>query len=199
MPANGPIDTLIKRISALPGLGPRSARRIVYTLLTRRRDLLEGLIAALQDAAQNVGTCGTCGNLDTHNPCRLCSDTTREDDTLCIVATLSDLAAIERARIFKGRYIVLGGTLSALDGIGPDKLNIGLLESRLHNDPPQEIVLALNATVEGQATAHYILDLLQSHQGIKISRLGQGVPFGSELDYLDEGTIAAALSSRAMY
>ena len=194
-----PIETLIKRFGALPGLGPRSARRIVFHLLAKKTGTLEALALALEDAASKIKNCSLCGNLDTQDPCAICSDPARDSRLLCIVATLSDLAAIERARIFHGRYLILGGIMSALDGVTPDDLNIDLLRRRLATEPPQEIVLALNATVEGQATAHYILDILDNYKTIAVSRLGQGVPFGSELDYLDDSTISAALSARTRY
>ena len=187
------LDTLIQLLTKLPGLGPRSARRAALHLVRRRESLLEPLAAALAKTAEAVRPCPICSNLDTIQPCAICRDPQRDERAICVVEDLADLWALERTGAFRGRYHVLGGTLSALDGIGPEELNIARLVSRL--DPDTELILALNATVDGQATAHYIADRA-SATGAKISRLAQGVPIGGELDYLDEGTLTAALKAR---
>jgi recombination protein RecR len=187
------LDTLIQLLAKLPGLGPRSARRAALYLLKRRETLLEPLAAALAKAAAAIRPCSVCGNLDTLEPCTICRDPERDATTICVVEDLADLWALERTGAFVGRYHVLGGTLSALDGIGPEELNIERLLARVR--PGQELILALNATVEGQTTAHYLVDRLAG-RGIKISRLAQGVPIGGELDYLDDGTLTAALKAR---
>jgi recombination protein RecR len=187
------LDTLIQLLAKLPGLGPRSARRAALYLLKRREILLEPLAAALAKAAAAIRPCSVCGNLDTLEPCAICRDPERDATTICVVEDLADLWALERTGAFAGRYHVLGGTLSALDGIGPEELNIERLLARVR--PGQELVLALNATVEGQTTAHYLVDRLAGRD-IKVSRLAQGVPIGGELDYLDDGTLTAALKAR---
>ena len=186
------LDTLIQLLAKLPGLGPRSARRAALHLVKRRESLMEPLAAAMTRAAAAIRTCPVCGNLDVVEPCAICRDPER-DDALCVVEDLADLWALERTGAFHGRYHVLGGTLSALDGVGPEDLGIDRLIARLH--PGQEVILALNATVEGQTTAHYIADRVIG-SGVKLSRLAQGVPIGGELDYLDEGTLVAALKAR---
>jgi recombination protein RecR len=187
------LDTLIQLLAKLPGLGPRSARRAALHLIKRRESVLEPLAAAMAKAAEAIRPCPVCGNLDTVEPCSICRDPERDTSAICVVEDLADLWALERTGAFLGRYHVLGGTLSALDGVGPDDLNIDRLLSRLR--PGQELILALNATVEGQATAHYLADRVAG-RGIKISRLAQGVPIGGELDYLDDGTLTAALKAR---
>jgi recombination protein RecR len=187
------LDTLIQLLAKLPGLGPRSARRAALYLIKRREILLEPLAAALAKAATAIRPCSVCGNLDTLEPCTICRDPERDATTICVVEDLADLWALERTGAFAGRYHVLGGTLSALDGIGPEELNIERLLARVR--PGQELVLALNATVEGQTTAHYLVDRLAGRD-IKVSRLAQGVPIGGELDYLDDGTLTAALKAR---
>ena len=187
------LDTLIQLLAKLPGLGPRSARRAALQLIKRRESLLEPLAAALARAAVAIRPCPICGNLDTVEPCAICRDPERDTTTICVVEDLADLWALERTGSFRGRYHVLGGTLSALDGIGPDDLNIERLLARLR--PGQELILALNATVEGQTTAHYLTDRLAGRD-IRITRLAQGVPIGGELDYLDDGTLTAALKAR---
>ena len=187
------LDTLIQLLAKLPGLGPRSARRAALYLLKRREILLEPLAAALAKAAAAIRPCSVCGNLDTLEPCTICRDPERDATTICVVEDLADLWALERTGAFAGRYHVLGGTLSALDGIGPEELNIERLLARVR--PGQELVLALNATVEGQTTAHYLVDRLAGRD-IKVSRLAHGVPIGGELDYLDDGTLTAALKAR---
>jgi recombination protein RecR len=187
------LDTLIQLLAKLPGLGPRSARRAALYLIKRREILLEPLAAALAKAAAAIRPCSVCGNLDTLEPCTICRDPERDATMICVVEDLADLWALERTGAFRGRYHVLGGTLSALDGIGPEELNIERLLARVR--PGQELVLALNATVEGQTTAHYLADRLAGRD-IKVSRLAQGVPIGGELDYLDDGTLTAALKAR---
>jgi recombination protein RecR len=187
------LDALIQLLAKLPGLGPRSARRAALHLIKRRESLLEPLAAALAKAAEAICPCPICGNLDTVGPCTICRDPERDMATICVVEDLADLWALERTGAFRGRYHVLGGTLSALDGIGPDDLNIERLLARLR--PGQELILALNATVEGQTTAHYLADRLTG-KDVRITRLAQGVPIGGELDYLDDGTLTAALKAR---
>jgi recombination protein RecR len=190
------LDNLIQLLAKLPGLGPRSARRAALFLIKRRESLMEPLALALADAARAVKPCSTCGNLDTVDPCALCRDPRRDAGTICVVEDVADLWAIERAHVFKGRYHVLGGTLSALDGIGPGELRIDTLIARVAEVPVREVILAMNATVEGQTTAHYIIDRLAGTDA-QVTRLAHGVPVGGELDYLDEGTLAAGLSARA--
>jgi recombination protein RecR len=187
------LDTLIQLLAKLPGLGPRSARRAALYLLKRRESVLEPLASAMAKAAAAIRPCPECGNLDTVSPCAICRDPERDRKTICVVEDLADLWALERTGAFHGRYHVLGGTLSALDGIGPDDLNIARLIARL--EPGHEVILALNATVEGQTTAHYIADRLAG-AGVTLSRLAHGVPIGGELDYLDDGTLTAALKAR---
>jgi recombination protein RecR len=189
------LDNLIQLLAKLPGLGPRSARRVALFLIKRRESLMEPLSLALADAARAVAPCSVCGNLDTIDPCALCNDPGRDAGLICVVEDVADLWAIERAHIFKGRYHVLGGTLSALDGIGPGELRIDALVRRVADVPVREVILAMNATVEGQTTAHYIIDRLEGSKA-QVTRLAHGVPVGGELDYLDEGTLAAALSAR---
>ncbi len=187
------LDTLIQLLAKLPGLGPRSARRAALQLIKRRESLMMPLAAALAQAADAIRPCPVCGNLDTVEPCAICRDPERDGNTICVVEDLADLWALERTGAFRGRYHVLGGTLSALDGVGPEDLTIDRLVARV--EPGQELILALNATVEGQTTAHYLADRL-AESGVKLSRLAQGVPIGGELDYLDDGTLTAALRAR---
>jgi recombination protein RecR len=187
------LDTLIQLLAKLPGLGPRSARRAALHLIKRRESLLEPLATALAKAAEAIRPCPVCGNLDTVEPCTICRDPERDAAAICVVEDLADLWALERTGAFRGRYHVLGGTLSALDGIGPDDLNVERLLARIR--PGHELILALNATVEGQTTAHYLADLVAGRD-VKVSRLAQGVPIGGELDYLDDGTLTAALKAR---
>jgi recombination protein RecR len=188
------IERLIALLARLPGLGSRSARKAALALLKRRADLLEPLAAALSDAAAKIIECPACGNLDTVTPCTICQDPRRDASLIVVVEEIGDLWALERAGVVAGLYHVLGGHLSPLDGIGPDRLNIGRLIARAA-PPVTEILLALNATVEGQSTAHYLTSQLQG-RGITVTRLAQGVPIGGELDYLDDGTLAAAIKSR---
>jgi recombination protein RecR len=194
----GPLDILIRALAGLPGLGPRSARRIALHLLTAREKTLYPLISALQETERAVRVCGACGNLDTTDPCRICRSESRTKSVLCVVASVADLWAIERTGAYKGLYHCLGGVLSALDGMTPDMLRIQPLIERVRTGPVAEIILALSATVDGQATAHYLTDRLQdAAANVRITRLAHGVPVGGELDYLDDGTIATALKSRA--
>jgi recombination protein RecR len=188
------IERLIQLLAKLPGLGPRSARRAALALLKKRETLLEPLGTAMRDAAQAIKLCETCGNLDTTSPCALCRDPTREARVLCVVEDVADLWALERAGVFRGRYHVLGGALSALDGVTPERLNVASLMKRADGGI-DEIILAVNATVEGQTTAHYLMDAL-APSGVKVTRLAHGVPVGGELDYLDEGTLSAAFRAR---
>lgn len=192
------IERLIQQLARLPGLGPRSARRAALHLVRRRADLMEPLTAALEDALEKIVICSTCGNIDTRDPCTVCADPSRDLSMLIVVENVADLWALERAGVTAGRYHVLGGTLSPLDGVGPDDLNIGKLLARAHDPAVSEVVLALNATVDGQTTAHYITDMLRDAK-VKVTRLAHGVPVGGELDYLDEGTLSAALRSRTPF
>jgi recombination protein RecR len=189
------IERLIQLLAKLPGLGPRSARRAALQLFKKRELLMLPLARALEEAAANIRTCGTCGNLDTSDPCALCSDPRRDPASLCVVADVADLWALERAAAFRGRYHVLGGLLSALDGVGPEQLNITGLQKRIAAGGIKEVILAIAATVDGQTTAHYVADRLES-SGVAITRLAHGVPVGGELDYLDDGTITQALKAR---
>ena len=189
------LDALIQLLAKLPGLGPRSARRAALHLIKRRETLMLPLAEAMQAAAERVKACSICGNLDTEDPCALCRDPRRDPALLCVVEDVADLWAIERAGAFRVRYHVLGGTLSALEGVGPEDLRIDALAARVGKGDVKEVILALNATVEGQTTAHYITDRLAG-TGVAISRLAHGVPVGGELDYLDEGTLSAALAQR---
>ena len=196
MAVTGPeIERLIALLAKLPGLGPRSARRAVLQLIKKKETLLVPLASAMADAADKARVCSSCGNVDTQDPCAICADAGRDPSVLCIVEEVGDLWALERAGAHKGRYHVLGGVLSALNGVGPDDLNIGKLVERLSSRDVHEVVLAMNATVDGQTTAHYITDRI-SGLGIAVSRLAHGVPVGGELDYLDDGTLAAAMKSR---
>jgi recombination protein RecR len=192
------IERLIQLLARLPGLGPRSARRAALHLVRRRADLMEPLAFALDDALRKIVVCSTCGNIDTRDPCSVCVDPTRDRSMLVVVESVADLWALERAGAASGRYHVLGGTLSPLDGVGPDDLNIETLVRRAHEPEVGEVVLALNATVDGQTTAHYVTDLLREAK-VKVTRLAHGVPVGGELDYLDEGTLSAALRSRTPF
>ena len=194
------IERLIELLARLPGLGPRSARRAVLHLMKRREALLEPLAAALDAAARVIRSCSICGNLDSRDPCAICTDERRDASLVCIVEDVADLWAIERSGAFRGRYHVLGGVLSALDGTGPEDLRIASLIDRVRRGDAggvalREAIIATNATVEGQTTAHYIADRLAS-TGIAVTRLAHGVPVGGELDYLDDGTLSAALRAR---
>lgn len=192
---DGPLQHLIKQLSQLPGLGNRSARRIALHLLSKREGLMVPLAQTLLRVAEEIKQCHECGNLDMVQPCGICQDVKRNNDQICVVAGVSDLWAIERTSVYKGQYHVLGGLLSALDGIGPNELNIHALPERIKNSGTQEVILALSATVDGQSTAHYIADRL-AELPVEITHLAHGMPVGGELDYLDDGTITTALRSR---
>lgn len=189
------IERLVQLLARLPGLGPRSARKAALGLLKKRNELLVPLAEALKTAVEKIVECPVCGNLDTVSPCTICQDPRRDPSLIVVVEEVGDLWALERARVVNARYHVLGGHLSPLDGIGPEKLNIGSLVQRAAAPDVSEILLALNATVEGQSTAHYVMEQLAGSD-VTVSRLAQGVPVGGELDYLDEGTLAAAIKSR---
>lgn len=192
------IERLIQLLAKVPGLGPRSARRAALHLIKKKEQLLGPLASAMAEAVDKVRVCSTCGNVDTSDPCTVCADPRRDNATLIVVEDVSDLWALERAAAISARYHVLGGTLSPLDGVGPDDLNIGSLVSRVAEGGVAEVILAVNATVEGQTTAHYITDQLAGLD-VRVTRLAHGVPVGGELDYLDEGTLAAALRSRTAF
>jgi recombination protein RecR len=193
MAAGPEIEQLIQLLARLPGLGPRSARRAVLQIIKKKEQLMIPLTAALERAVEAVRVCEVCGNVDTRSPCGICADPRRSNGILIVVEDVADLWALERAGVGAVKYHVLGGVLSPLDGIGPDDLSIDALWARAHEF--NEIVLAVNATVEGQTTAHYITDRLHE-SGVKITRLAHGVPIGGELDYLDEGTLSQALKAR---
>lgn len=186
---------LIDLIAKLPGLGPRSARRVALHLLKRNDTLLKPLAEALAEAGAKIQKCQVCGNFDTVQPCAVCQMPGRDDGIICVVEDVPDLWALERGDAFRGRYHVLGGALSAIDGIGPEDLGIASLMARVEAGGVREVILALNATVDGQTTAHYVADLLAG-KGVDVTRLAHGVPVGGELDHLDDGTLAAALRSR---
>ncbi|MCC6597813.1 MAG: recombination protein RecR [Alphaproteobacteria bacterium] len=192
---DGPLHHLIKALSSLPGLGNRSARRIALHMLGRRESLMLPLARLLERAAAEIKACYICGNLDVLEPCSLCQDGQRAQNQICVVAQIGDLWAIERTGAYKGLYHVLGGLLSALDGIGPEQLGIEGLVLRTRSPDIQEVILALSATVDGQSTAHYVADRIM-RTGLEITHLAHGVPVGGELDYLDDGTITTALRSR---
>ncbi len=189
------LDQLIQYLSKLPGFGPRSARRAVLQLVKKKDILMRPLANSLAEVAEHVSPCSLCGNLDTNDPCHICSSEKRDRKIICVVQDVSDLWALERSGSFQGLYHVIGGTLSALDGIGPDDLNIASLLQRASDDNVTEVIIATNATVDGQTTAHYITERLQK-SNVKTTRLAHGVPVGGELDYLDDGTLTAALHSR---
>jgi recombination protein RecR len=197
MPASaGPeIERLIALLSKLPGLGPRSARRAALALLKRRDQLLTPLSEALSEAAARVTTCQVCGALDTRNPCAVCGDPERDASLICVVEEVGALWAMERGGAFRGRYHVLGGLLSALDGVGPEALRISPLAARAREEAVREVILALPATVDGQTTAHYVAERLAG-TGVAVTMLARGVPVGGDLDWLDDGTIAQALRAR---
>ena len=192
------IERLIQLLAKVPGLGPRSARRAALHMIKKKEQLMAPLASAMTEAVDKVRVCSTCGNVDTADPCTVCTDPRRDGATLIVVEDVADLWALERAGAMNARYHVLGGTLSPLDGIGPDQLNIKQLIERVAGGEIKELILAVNATVEGQTTAHYLTDQLEGFD-IKITRLAHGVPVGGELDYLDEGTLAAALKSRTAF
>jgi recombination protein RecR len=189
------IERLIQLLARLPGLGPRSARRAALDLLKRRETVLKPLAEALTVAADKIVTCRICGNLDTVDPCAICADPKRDPASICVVEEVADLWAIERSAAFRGRYHVLGGVLSALDGVGPEDLSIARLVERAASSDVKEVILAMNATVDGQTTAHYVTDRLAG-TNVQVTRLAHGLPVGGELDYLDDGTLTAALRAR---
>jgi len=189
------IQRLIQLLARLPGLGPRSARRAALHLIRKRDELLGPLTDAMQVARERIVTCTACGNVDTCDPCTVCRDERRDPHVLVVVETVADLWALERAAAIRARYHVLGGTLSPLDGVGPKDLNLSSLVDRVQGSEVREVILAVNATVDGQTTAHYVTDLL-SAQNVRVTRLAHGVPVGGELDYLDDGTLAAAIRQR---
>ncbi|MGX7925498.1 recombination mediator RecR [Tsuneonella sp. HG094] len=193
--ASQEIETLAGALARLPGLGPRSARRAVLWLVKRRETALRQLVEALSEVQDRLVECTTCGNVDTTNPCGICADPRRDQRALCVVEDVADLWALDRAKLFTGRYHVLGGRLSALDGVGPEDLSIGPLIERVAKGGVDEVVLAMNATLEGQTTAHYIAERLEGFP-VRITQLAHGLPVGGELDYLDEGTLAQALRAR---
>lgn len=191
------IEALIEMMAKLPGLGPRSARRVVLRLIKKRGQVMVPLAETMARVADTARECVNCGNIGTDDVCDICTSETRATGELCVVEDVADLWAMERAQVFKGRYHVLGGTLSALDGIGPDELRLPKMLERIKSEDIEEVILALNATVDGQTTAHYIAD--QLGEGVKVTSLAQGVPIGGELDYLDDGTITAALRARKSF
>ena len=193
--ASQEIEVLAGALARLPGLGPRSARRAVLHLMKRRENALQPLLAALQNVADKLANCSNCGNVDTADPCSICRDARRDQRSLCVVEEVADLWALDRSRLFPGRYHVLGGRLSALEGVRPDDLNIDGLLRRVAAGGIDEVVLAMNATLEGQTTAHYLAERLEKHP-VRLTQLAHGLPVGGELDYLDEGTLAQALRAR---
>jgi len=192
------IERLIQLLAKLPGLGPRSARRAALHLIKKKDQLLVPLAEAMDVAVSSIMVCETCGNIDTTSPCTICADPRRDASTIVVVEDVADLWALERAGAINARYHVLGGALSPLDGVGPEELNINKLVGRVASGGVAEVILAVNATVEGQTTAHYIMDQLAG-LGVKVSRLAHGVPVGGELDYLDEGTLSAAIRQRTRF
>ncbi|KAA0972344.1 recombination protein RecR [Aureimonas fodinaquatilis] len=192
------IERLIQLLAKLPGLGPRSARRAALHLVKRRDQLLTPLASAMAEAVEKVVECSCCGNIDTRNPCTICVDTARDHSIVVVVEDVSDLWALERAKALNAAYHVLGGVLSPLEGVGPDDLTIDQLVARVSQGDVAEVIIAVNATVEGQTTAHYMTDQLEGFS-VKITRLAHGVPVGGELDYLDEGTLSAAMRSRTVF
>ncbi|UYY59122.1 recombination mediator RecR [Sphingomonas sp. S2-65] len=193
--ASPEIEALTQALSRLPGLGPRSARRAVLHLLKKRETALDPLLAALGAVSQRLSTCGICGNVDTLDPCAICADPRRDARALCVVEEVADLWALDRARLFPGKFHVLGGRLSALEGVRPEDLRIDSLVRRVADGGVDEVVLAMNATLDGQTTAHYVAERLEAFP-VRITQLAHGLPVGGELDYLDEGTLAQALRAR---
>ncbi|WP_298017216.1 recombination mediator RecR [uncultured Parasphingopyxis sp.] len=193
--ASREIDQLTQALARLPGLGPRSARRAVLHLLKKREAVLTPLLRALENVADKLATCHICGNVDTSDPCGICTDAKRDQRSLCVVEEVADLWALDRSRLFPGKFHVLGGRLSALDGVQPEDLGIDALIARVADGDVDEVVLAMNATLEGQTTSHYLAERLESHP-VRVTQLAHGLPVGGELDYLDEGTLAQALRAR---
>ncbi len=190
------IESLIQVLSRLPGLGPRSGRRLALYLLKRKDTVMDALGTVLQDARENVRTCEICGNIDMQSPCAICNDNLRDKETLCVIQDIADLWAIERSKQYKGTYQVLGGLLSAIEGMGPEELHFEELRNRIQENGIKEVILALPLTVEGQTTSHYLVELFENMEGVKVSTLAHGVPVGGELDYLDDATIKTAISAR---
>lgn len=197
-PTGHEIERVIQLLARLPGLGPRSARRAALQLIKKKELLMEPLANALAEAVATVVVCNTCGNIDTSDPCSMCNDPRRDKSTIIVVEDVSDLWALQRASVLNASYHVLGGTLSPLDGVGPDDLSIAGLVDRVSTGDVKEVIIAVNATVEGQTTAHYLTDQLDGFD-ITVSRLAHGVPVGGELDYLDEGTLSAAMRARTRF
>ena len=195
MSVDNPLDDLIRRLARLPGLGTRSARRAVLHLMKNRDSLMLPLAEDISRVAQSVRHCVECGNFDTSDTCRICRNTDRDQSRICVVEDVADLWAMERAGVFSGRYHVLGGVMSAIDGVGPEELRIDYLVSKSGEDAVQEVILATSATVDGQTTAHYIAERLEPTK-VQVTRLAHGVPVGGELDYLDDGTLAQAMRAR---
>lgn len=193
--ASQEIEELAGALARLPGLGPRSARRAVLHLMKKRENALQPLLSALQRVAERLSTCSTCGNVDTSDPCAICRDPRRDERLLCVVEEVADLWALDRSRLFPGKYHVLGGRLSALEGVRPEDLTIDQLVRRMAAGGIDEVVLAMNATLEGQTTAHYLAERLETYP-LRLTQLAHGLPVGGELDYLDEGTLAQALRAR---
>ena len=193
--ASPEIDALTQALARLPGLGPRSARRAVLDLLKKRESAMGPLLRALEAVNEKLATCGICGNVDTNDPCGICTDAKRDQRSLCVVEEVADLWALDRSRLFPGKFHVLGGRLSALDGVRPEDLSIDKLIARVAGGDIDEVVLAMNATLDGQTTAHYLAERLESYP-VRITQLAHGLPVGGELDYLDEGTLAQALRAR---
>jgi recombination protein RecR len=193
--ASQEIEALSQALARLPGLGPRSARRAVLHLMKKREAALQPLLSALQNVSEKLSTCSICGNVDTSDPCAICADPRRDPRSLCVVEEVADLWALDRSRLFPGRYHVLGGRLSALEGVRPEDLSIDKLVKRIAGGGIDELVLAMNATLEGQTTAHYLAERLEKFP-IRLTQLAHGLPVGGELDYLDEGTLAQALRAR---
>ena len=189
------IEQLIRLMSKMPGLGPRSARRAVLYLMNKKESVLNPFITSLQAVADNVKKCPICGNMDTVEPCSICGDNKRNPTQICVVQDIADLWALERVGLFKGKYHVLGGVLSAIDGVGPEELSVSELVARVQSGVVQEVILALPATVDGQTTAHYVAERLGKYP-VKITTLSRGVPVGGELDYLDDGTLQMAFKAR---
>ena len=189
------LEKLIKKVAKLPGLGPRSSRRVVLYLLKDKETLLLPLIEDMNNVANNIKKCVECGNLDENDICQICKNSSRNETLLCVVETVADLWALERSNVYNGKYHILGGVLSAIDGINPDQLNIDSLEKRLESNIFTEVIIAISATLDGQTTAHYLAERL-GKLDIKITRLAHGLPVGGELDFLDDGTIAQALKAR---
>lgn len=192
------IEQLIFELAKLPGVGPRSARRLALNLLRERQKRIPTLVSALSTALEHVKTCSQCGALDEMDPCQICGDATRDASVICVVEDVADVWAMERSRAFCGRYHVLGGTLSAIDGRGPEQLRVEPLITRMKTDEVKEVILALSATVAGQTTAHYVAERV-ADLGVKTTQLAHGIPMGAELDYMDDGTLSAALQARLAY